>query len=92
MPAPTNSSGSLQLSDSDINKLIQRLETGGDTFRTSLTEAFSETGYAQAIPERAMNNDLRSLKRETNQLRIKFDNKQQIGSNVEFGNRSSGAD
>jgi hypothetical protein len=75
VPASTNSSGSLQLSDTDINKLIQRLETGGDTFRTSLTEAFGETGYAQAIPERAMNNDLRSLKRETNQLRIKFDNK-----------------
>jgi len=74
----------LQLSDGDINKLIQRLETGGDTFRTSLTEAFGETGYAQAIPERAMNNDLRSLKRETNQLRIQFDNKQQISSNVEL--------
>jgi len=84
VPAPTNSSGSLQLSDGDINKLIQRLETGGDTFRTSLTEAFGETGYAQAIPERAMNNDLRSLKRETNQLRIQFDNKQQIVSNVEL--------
>jgi hypothetical protein len=84
VPAPINSSGSLQLSDGDINKLIQRLETGGDTFRTSLTDAFGETGYAQAIPERAMNNDLRSLKRETNQLRINFDNKQQIVSNVEL--------
>jgi hypothetical protein len=31
-----------------------------------------------------MNDDLRSLKRETNQLRIQFDNKQQIVSNVEL--------
>jgi hypothetical protein len=83
-PSPTNSSGSLQLSDGDINKLIQLLETGGDTFRTSLTEAFDQTGYAQTLPERAMNDDLRSLKRETNQLRIQFDNKQQIVSNVEL--------
>jgi hypothetical protein len=84
VPSPTNSSGSLQLSDGDINKLIQRLETGGDAFRTSLTDAFDQTGYAQTIPERTMNNALRGLKRETNQLRIQFDNKQQIGSNVEL--------
>ena len=84
VPSPTNSSGSLQLSDGDINNLIQRLETGGDTFRTSLTEAFVQTGYAQAIPEGIMNDDLRGLKRETNQLRIQFDNKQQIVSNVEL--------
>jgi hypothetical protein len=84
VPSTTNSSGSLQLSDGDINKLIQRLETGGDAFRTSLTEAFGQTGYAQAIPERTMNDALRGLKRETNQLRIQFDNKQQIVSNVEL--------
>jgi len=84
LTAPTNSSGSLRLSDEAINNLIQRLEAGGDTFRTSLTEAFGQTGYGQAIPERAMNDDLRGLKRETNQLRIQFDNQQQIMSNVEL--------
>jgi len=84
VPSPTNSSGSLQLSDGDINKLIQLLETGGDAFGTSLTAAFDQTGFAQTLPERAMNDDLRSLKRETNQLRIQFDNKQRIVSNVEL--------
>jgi hypothetical protein len=84
VPSPTNSSGSLQLSDSDINQLIQRIETGGDAFRTSLTAAFDDTGYDQTIRERTINDALRSLKRETNQLRIQFDNRQQIVSNVEL--------
>ena len=74
----------MQLSDGDINKLIQRIETGGDLFRTNLTEAFAGTGYAQAIPEGIINNAVRGLKRETNQLRIQFDNQQQIISNVEL--------
>src|SRR4030095_13103821 len=84
VPPPTNSSGSLQLSDVDINKLIQHLETTGDVFRTSLTEAFGQPGYAHAIPGGIMNDAVRSLKRETNQLRIQFDNQQQIVSNVEL--------
>ena len=84
VPSPTNSSGSLQLSDGDINKLIQLLETGGDAFRTSLTAAFDQTGYAETIPERNMNDALRSLKRETTQLRLQFDNQQQIVVNVEL--------
>ena len=84
VPSPTNANGSVQLSDGDINDLIQGLETGGDAFRISLTEAFGQTGYGQTILERTMNDALRGLKRETNQLRIQFDNKQQIVSNVEL--------
>jgi hypothetical protein len=91
-PPPTNSSGSLHLSDGDINKLIQLFETGGDAFRTSLTVAFDQSSYAQSIPERTMNDDLRSLKRETTQLRLQFDNKQQIVSQRRIGNCSSVAD
>ena len=42
----------------------------------------NQTRYAQTIPEGILNDDLRGLKRETNQLRIQFDNKEQIVSNV----------
>ena len=53
-------------------------------FQTNLTEAFAETGYAQAIPEGIINNVVRGLKRETTQLRIQFDNHLQIIGNVEL--------
>ncbi len=79
----TNSSGSLQLSDSDIGKLIQRLETGGDTFRTSLTEAFALSPYDRTFNEAQINDAVRGLKKDTDQLRIQFDDRQPIISNVE---------
>ncbi len=79
----TNSSGSLQLSDSDIGKLIQRLETGGDTFRTSLTEAFALSPYDRTFNESQINDAVRGLKKDTDQLRIQFDDRQPIISNVE---------
>jgi hypothetical protein len=83
VPSFPNSSGSFQLSDGDINDLIQRLETGGDTFRTSLTEAFWESPYDRTMSEGHMNDAVRGLKNETNQLRNLFDNKQPIVSSVE---------
>lgn len=79
----TNSSGSLQLSDSDISKLIQRLETGGDVFRTSLTEAFALSPYDRTFNEAQINDAVRALKKDTDQLRIQFDDRQPILSNVE---------
>ena len=79
----TNLSGSLQMSDGDIGTLIERIETGGDTFRTSLTEAFALSSYDRTMTESQMNDAVRSLKKDTNQLRIQFDNRQPIVGNVE---------
>lgn len=62
--------------------MIQRLETGGDTFRTSLTEAFEHTGYDHTDGEGNMNNALRGLKKETDQLRIQFDARQPLTNYV----------
>ena len=70
------------LSDVELNQLIQRLETGGASFRTSLTEAFDHTGYDHTSGERNMNNALRGLKRGTDQLRNQFDSKQPIINDV----------
>jgi hypothetical protein len=78
----TNSSGSLQLSDADIEKLIQKLEIGGDQFRTSLSEAFSETPYDRTMAEGNMNDALRGLKKSTVQLRNQFDIRHSLADSV----------
>jgi hypothetical protein len=75
---PTYLHGASSLSEVELNELIQRLETGGASFRTSLTEAFDHTGYDHTSGEANMNNALRGLKRETDQLRNQFDTKQPI--------------
>jgi hypothetical protein len=75
---PTYLHGASSLSDVELNQLIQRLETGGASFRSSLTEAFDDTGYDHTSGEGTMNNALRGLKRETDQLRNQFDTKQPI--------------
>jgi len=74
--------GSAQLSDDELNQLIQRLENDGDKFRLSLTDAFDSTGYDKTSGEGRMNNDLRALKKETDQLRNQFDAKKPISANV----------
>jgi hypothetical protein len=79
---PIYASGSTSVSDRDLNQLIQFLETGGNTFRSSLTEAFDQTGYDQTSGEGRMNNALRGLKKETDQLRIRFDARQPVTASV----------
>ena len=74
--------GSAHLSDDELNQLIQRLETGGDTFRLSLTDAFDKTGYDHTSGEGNMNNALRGLKKETDQLRNQFDAREPVTGNV----------
>jgi hypothetical protein len=74
--------GSAQLSDDELNQLIQRLENGGDKFRLSLTDAFDSTGYDKTSGEGRMNNDLRGLKKETDQLRSQFDARKPINGTV----------
>jgi hypothetical protein len=82
LPPPTNSNGSLQLSDVDIDKVIQRLEINGDNFRTSLTEAFFATPNDRTTAEGNMNDALRGLKKSTDQLRNQFDTRQSLASSV----------
>ena len=79
---PTYLHGASSLSDLDLNELIQRLETGGASFRTSLTEAFDHTGYDHTSGEGNMNNAVRGLKKEIDRLRNQFDSKQPIINDV----------
>jgi len=73
---PVNSSRSSRLPDSELNQLIRRIETGGDTFRSSLTDAFSRSRYDQTTGEVNMNEAVSGLKNATVQLRYQFDTRQ----------------
>lgn len=65
-----------RLSDRELNQLIQRIETGSDTFRSSLTDAFGRTRNNQTTSEGDMNNVVRDFKIATDQLRNRFDARQ----------------
>jgi hypothetical protein len=77
----SNRSG--RLSDSELGRLILRIDTGGDTFRSSLTDAFGESRYDQTRSEENMNNAVRGFKNATDQLRNQFDARQPVNGFVE---------
>jgi len=81
-PMKVEANGSFRLSESELNQLIQRVENGGDTFRVSLTDAFSRTPYDRTRSEGDMNDALRGFKRATDQLRIRFDARQLVTDDV----------
>lgn len=77
-----DANGSFRLSESELNQLIQRIEIGGDTFRVSLTDAFSLQPYDRTRSEGKMNDALRGFKKATDQLRIRFDARQLVTDDV----------
>lgn len=80
---PINSSRSSRLSDSQLNQLIQRIETGGDRFQSSLTDAFNRSRYDQTRSEGNMNDAVRDFRNATAQLRNQFDSRQPVADYVE---------
>src|SRR6185503_6379808 len=81
-PMKVDANGSFRLSESELNQLIQRVETGGDTFRVSLTDAFFQRPYDRTRSEGRMNDAVRGFKKATDQLRIRFDAKQLVTDDV----------
>jgi len=81
-PMKVDANGSFRLSESELNQLIQRVETGGDTFRVSLTDAFSRRPYDRSRSEGNMNDALRGFKRATDQLRTRFDARQLVTDDI----------
>jgi len=73
---------SVLLSESELNLLIQRLENNGDTFRVSLTDAFFQRPYDRTRSEGKMNDALRSFKKATDQVRIRFDARELVADDV----------
>ena len=82
LPA-VNQSRSSRLSDTELNQLIRRIETGGDRFRSSLTDAFDRNLYNQTKSEGDMIVAGGDLKNATDQLRNRFDAKQPVHEYVE---------
>ncbi len=62
-----------RLSGNELSQLVQRIDTGGDTFRSSLTDAFGKTGYDRSTNERDMNTAVRRFKSATEGLRNQLD-------------------
>src|SRR5687767_657382 len=77
----SNPSG--RLSDDQLGQLIRRIDTGGEAFRTSLTDAFGESRYDQSRSEGTMNDRVRVFKNATDQLRNQFDSRQPVAAYVE---------
>jgi hypothetical protein len=82
-PMKVDSNRSFRLSESELTQLIQQIENGGDKFRVSLTDAFDRRPYDRTRIEGNMNDDLRSFKRATDQLRIRFDAGQLVSDDVQ---------
>src|SRR6185295_11610128 len=81
-PMKVDANGSFRLSETELNQLIQRIENGGDTFRVSLTDAFSQRAYDRTRSEGNMNDALRGFKKATDQVRIHFDARELISDDV----------
>lgn len=81
---PPISGQASRLSDTELSQLIQRIDTGGDTFRLSLTEAFDQSRYDRSRSEGNMNDAVGSFKNATDQLRNQFDSRQPIKDYVEI--------
>ncbi len=79
----SNSNRFPRLSAGELAQLIQRIDTGGDTFRVSLTDAFAESRYDRTTGESNMNNSVRGFKNATAQLRNRFDSRQPVNQYVE---------
>lgn len=80
---PVDSSRASRLSDSQLHLLIQRIETGGDRFQSSLTDAFNRSRNNQTRSEENMNLAVRDFKNATSQLRNQFDARQSVADYVE---------
>jgi hypothetical protein len=80
---PVSTSRSYRLSDRELDQLIRRIETGGDTFRSSLMDAFDRSRYDQTRSEGNMNDAVRGFKNATDQLRNRFDSRQSVAGDVE---------
>ena len=80
---PPVSGGLSRLSNTELGELIQRIDTGGDSFRLSLTDAFDQSGYDQTRSEGNMNDAVGGFKNATNQLRNQFEASQPVNEYVE---------
>lgn len=80
---PINSSRAYGLSDGELNQLIRRIETGGDRFRSSLTDGFDRDRYSQTSSQGNLLVAVGDFRNATDQLRNRFDARQPVSEYVE---------
>lgn len=80
---PANATEWFPLSDSELEALFRKIDTGSDTFSISISNAFDGSGYDSTRSEGNMNDAVLELKRATNQLRNTFDARQPVTEYVE---------
>src|SRR5687767_10907001 len=76
-------SQSYRLRDSELNQLIQRIETSGDRFHSSLTDAFSRSRSDRTNADVNMNDDVQDFKNATAQLRNQHNARQPVAGDVQ---------
>ncbi len=80
---PIDTNRQNRLSDRDLSQLIGRIETGGDTFRSSLNDAFDRSAYDQTRRQNSINDSLRTFRNATDQLRSNYDARRSLQGDVE---------
>ena len=82
-PMKVDANESFRKSESELNEIIHQIESVGDKFRLSLTDAFFQRPNDRTRSEGNMNDALRSFKKATDQVRIRFDARQLATSDVQ---------
>ena len=76
-------SQSYKLRDSELNQLIQRIQTGGVRFESSLTDAINQSRFDRTNGEVNMNAAVRDFNNATAQLRNQFNTRQSVADDVD---------
>ena len=78
-----STSQSYRMRDAELNQLIQRIESGGNRFQSSLTNAFNRSRYDQRNSNVNVNDDVRDFQNATAQLRNQHNTRQPVADDVE---------
>lgn len=78
-----STSQSYRMRDAELNQLIQRIQSGGNRFQASLTDAFSRSRYDQRNSNVNVNDDVRDFRNATAQLRNQHNTRQPVADDVQ---------
>ena len=74
---------SYRLRDSELHQLIMRIETSGNRFQSSLSDAFTRSRYDQTNGEVNMNDDVRDFRNAAVELRKQHEARQPVADDVQ---------
>lgn len=71
-----------RVSDAQVQNLLNRIETRGDTFRSSLDRALDRSRLDNTNRENSINEFVKDFENATDELRRKFDGRTSVGDDV----------